>query len=204
MILIVGLGNPGRKFQKTRHNIGFIILESLQKKKNFSEWKEKKSLFSLISEGRIEDKKIILVKPQTFMNNSGKAVKKIIRNWKAALRGVRFASREIGNLFVIHDDIDLPLGTIKISWGRGAAGHKGVESIIKSLKTKNFVRFRIGIRPINAKQLTNSKIETERFVLQKFKKSEEKISKEAQKKFMEAITLSLEKGIEKAMNKYNQ
>jgi PTH1 family peptidyl-tRNA hydrolase len=147
------------------------------------------------------------------MNNSGRAVKKLILNLKS----------EILNLFVIHDDIDLPLGKIRISKGRGAAGHKGVESIIKELGTpkeslpipslpasygagrlptrqaKNFIRFRIGIQPETGKPKS-----IESFVLQKFNKEEEKILKEVIKKTVGTIEFALIEGVEKAMNKYSQ
>ena len=168
MILIVGLGNPGKKYQETRHNLGFRVIDEL---------------------GFLKDKKIILTKPKTFMNLSGKAVKSLMTKYKVPPL----------NLWVIHDDIDLPLGKIRISKGRGAAGHKGVESIIKELKTKNFVRFRIGIQPKIYKPKN-----IEKFVLQKFNKDEERIVKEVIKKSAEAIEFALTQGIEKAMSKYNK
>jgi len=152
MILIVGLGNPGKKYKKTRHNVGFMVIDALKKK--------------------ISGKNIVLLKPQTFMNNSGKTVKRIIRNLKL----------EIRNLVVIHDDIDLPLGTIRVSKNVGSAGHKGVQSIIDELGTKNFTRIRIGIQPKTGKPK-----EVEKFVLEKFTKEEKKIVKETIKK----ATLSL-------------
>ena len=168
MILIVGLGNPGEKYKLTRHNIGFRTIDELES---------------------LNFKGVVLVKPKTFMNLSGKAVKKEIENYKL----------KIENLIVIHDDIDLPLGKIRISKNRGAAGHKGVESIIKELKTKNFIRFRIGICPKNGKPKN-----PENFVLQKFNKEEEKIVKEVIKKTAEAIEFALKAGLEKAMSKYNK
>lgn len=168
MILIVGLGNPGKKYQKTRHNLGFQVVDEL---------------------GFLKDKKIILTKPKTFMNLSGKAVKSLIAKYKVPPL----------NLWVIHDDIDLPLGKIRISKGRGAAGHKGVESIIKELKTKNFVRLRIGIQPKTGKPRN-----PEKFVLQKFTKGEERIIKEVIKKSVEAIEMVLKEDLEKAMSKFNK
>jgi PTH1 family peptidyl-tRNA hydrolase len=167
MILVVGLGNSGKKYEKTRHNIGFRVIDQLQS---------------------LNLKKVILTKPQTFMNLSGRAVKSLIKKYKIP----------IPNLWVIHDDIDLPLGKIKIVKNRGSAGHKGVESIIKELKTKNFVRFRIGICPKTGKPKN-----PEKFVLQKFNKEEEKIIKEVIKKTAEAIEFSLKEGLEKAQSTYN-
>jgi len=192
MILIVGLGNPGKNYKNTRHNTGFLAIDEFAQKNYFSDFRLSKKFNTEISEGVLSDQKIILAKPQTFMNFSGKSAKKLIRNWKL----------EIKNLIVIHDDIDLPLGKIKIVKNRGSAGHKGVESIIKELKTKNFIRFRIGIRP----QRTYGPVRrsTEEFVLKKFGKEEEKIIKEVVKKSVEVIETFLKQGLEKAMNEYNK
>jgi len=191
MLLIIGLGNPGWKFQKTRHNLGFRVVDELVRKNNFPRFKLSKKFLAEISEGKIADQKVILAKPQTFMNLSGKSVKKLTNNLQLTTY----------NLWVIHDDLDLPLGKIRISVGRGAAGHKGVESIIKELKTKNFVRFRVGVKP----KTSNLKPETlDRFVLQKFTREEEKILKKIIKKTIEIINFSLKSGIEKTMQKFNK
>jgi len=168
MILIVGLGNPGEKYIKTRHNIGSRVVDELK----FSD-----------KEG------VILAKPKTFMNLSGKAVKSLL---KTHILGPK-------NLIVIHDDIDIPLGEIKIVKNRGAAGHRGVQSIIKELSTKNFIRFRIGVQPKSGKP---KNVET--FVLQKFAKEEEKIIKEVIQKTVEAIEFSLKSSLEKSMSKFNK
>jgi len=184
MKIICGLGNPGKKFKMTRHNLGFLVLDFFAKKEKFPKFKLEKKFQAKIS----KKGEILLVKPQTFMNNSGKALKFLIANLRL----------KIEDLIVIHDDIDLPLGKIKIVKNRGAAGHKGVESIIKELGTKNFIRFRIGIQPKIGKPKN-----VEKFVLQKFNKEEKKILKEVIKKAVEAIEVALIEGIEKAMNKYN-
>ena len=193
MILVVGLGNPEKKFEKTRHNIGFRVIDAFFKKNRdahfFSDFKNSKKLNSLISKGTFNDQKIILAKPQTFMNLSGKAVKKIIGNWKL----------EIGNLIVVHDDIDLPLGKIKISKNRGSAGHKGVESIIKELKAKNFIRFRLGIQPKNGKPEN-----VNNFVLKNFNPEEEKLVNEVIKKTIEDLEIALNQGLKGAMSTANQ
>lgn len=141
MFLIVGLGNPGKEYEKTRHNVGFMVLDALKE---------------------VELPNAILAKSQAFMNNSGKAVKKLLR------RNTNEAIAElIRHLIIVHDDIDIPLGKVKVSVGRGSAGHKGVESIIQSLGTKNFTRIRIGIQPEKGKPEN-----VEDFVLQPFKKAE--------------------------------
>ncbi len=167
MILIVGLGNPGKKYEKTRHNVGTRAIDELE-------------VLGL--------KNVILVKPNTFMNESGKAVKPLIDKYKI----------KPGDLIVIHDDIDLPLEKIRIVRNRGSAGHKGVESIIKELKTENFIRFRIGIQPRPGKPKN-----PENFVLQKFNKKEEKIVKEVIQKTVFAIEIVLKEGLGKAMNEFN-
>jgi PTH1 family peptidyl-tRNA hydrolase len=138
-ILIVGLGNPGKKYEKTRHNIGFRVIDELEK--------------------QIFDFDTFLLKPDNYMNNSGRAIKKYLTYNKISPK----------DLIVIHDDIDLPFETVKVSKDSSSAGHKGVQSIIDTLGTKDFTRIRIGIKPtIERKQ------ETEKFVLENFTKDEEK------------------------------
>ncbi len=205
MILIVGLGNPGKKYVNTRHNLGFQVIDKFFKNRgmsNFFDFKFEKKFLSLISKGKLNNKKIILAKPQTFMNLSGKAVKSLITHYLPKERQIQAMARilrQFDNLWVMHDDIDLSLGKIRIAIGQGAAGHKGVESIIKELNSKNFVRFRIGIQSKTGKPKNS-----EKFVLQKFTKEEEKVVKEVIKKTIEAIEFSLKKGLEKAMNRYNK
>jgi len=195
MILIVGLGNPGIKYKRTRHNIGFRVLDEFQRENNFPDFKfsrlrqgyggQAKKFNTLISEGNIGRKKVILAKPQTFMNNSGQAVKNLTIHY----------SLPFINLIVVHDDIDLPLGKIRISKSRGSAGHKGIESIIKELRSKNFVRIRIGIRN---QELRIKNIE--KFVLQKFTEEEEKIIKKIIKENCSVLKIILSKGLEKAQS----
>lgn len=152
MLLIVGLGNPGKKYKNTPHNIGFEAIDEFAKENNFPEFKMSKKFKAQIS----KKGNVLIAKPQTFMNNSGLSLKKI--------RGGRTSV----NLIVVHDDIDLPLGKVKVSENRGSAGHKGIESIIKELDTKDFVRIRIGVSR-----------EEKPDVLKKFSKEDKKIAKEA-------------------------
>ena len=189
MILIVGLGNPGEKFKNTRHNIGFEIIDAFAEKNNFPEFKLSKKYNALISENFIEDKKIILAKPQTFMNNSGETARKIISAYKINPE----------NFYIIHDDLDIILGQIKIAQKRGAAGHKGVESVISEIKTKNFTRIRIGIKP-ETQNIEKSEI----FVLRKFTKQEKGIIEKIVFTAREAMETILKKGIEQAMLEYNR
>lgn len=189
MILIVGLGNPGNKYELSRHNLGFQVLNRFRKKNNFPEFRLSRKFNVLISEDYLDNKKMILAKPQTFMNLSGKAVKILAETY----------SSEPNNLVVIHDDIDIPLSQIRIVKNRGAGGHKGVESIIKELKTKNFIRFRIGIRPKGRKPKN-----VEEYVLQKFSKTEKKVIEGTIEKACLAIKIMLRESLEKVMQRYNQ
>jgi len=163
MLLIVGLGNPGLKFRKTRHNIGFRVLDAFQKENNFPKFKLNKKAKADITKSELNDKVIFLVKPQTYMNNSGFAVKFLIKE-----NGFTEDS-----LIIVHDDFDLPFGEIKTAENSSSGGHRGVQSIIDSLKTQNFKRIRIGIRPTNNSPATVN-LKAEDFVLKKFNKAEEK------------------------------
>lgn len=180
MKLIVGLGNPGKKYEKTRHNCGFLTVQYFASANRFPEFAFAKKFNSLIS----QKDEIILVLPQTFMNESGRAVKKIKDFYKISPE----------NILIIHDDIDLKLGAFKICQKRGAAGHKGVQSIIDALKTKNFIRCRIGIACLPAShgrqisKLSSKKIKAEDFVLKKFSKKELAILEEVIKKIAEEIS----------------
>jgi len=151
MVLIVGLGNPGREYEKTRHNIGFRVIDGLAKNKLSG---------------------FVLLKPETFMNKSGDAV----------IEAVNFYKIEPADLWIIHDDIDLPLGELKISKNRGSAGHKGVDSIIKRLGTKDFNRVRIGICPESGKPEA-----VEKFVLENFTKTEEETIKKVIERAIQTI-----------------
>jgi len=190
MNLIVGLGNPGKKFKKTRHNIGFLILDRFKRKNKFSNWQRKKELKVQISDKKMGRRKIILAKPRTFMNDSGKAVILLTKTYHLIPN----------SLIVIHDDLDIPLGKMKISKARGSAGHKGVQSIINELKTKDFVRFRIGIKP---KPYTLNPKALDKFVLRKFTKREEKLLKEIKKRACQALKLAIKEGTEKTMTEFN-
>ncbi len=170
MKLLIGLGNPGKKYEDTRHNIGFQIINKLKQEYKFPEFTFSKKHNADISEGILNNERLLLAKPQTFMNNSGKAVKSLIKNAKDE------------RLIVIHDDIDLPVGSFKISENRGSAGHKGVDSIIKFLGTKNFARIRIGIQPKTGKPKR-----AEDFVLKKPAKEE----KESLEKVIEKVLSEL-------------
>lgn len=184
MTIIIGLGNPGEKFKNTRHNAGFAAVDFFAQKNNFPEFKLSKKYQSLIS----ENENVMLVKPQTFMNESGKAVKSTLKK-----------KRET-ELIIIHDDIDLPLGKIKLSKDSGDGGHKGVNSIIHHLGKQDFVRLKIGICPTSGKPKA-----VEKFVIEKFNNKEEM---QTLHKVIEmsanALDMLINEGLEKTMNEYNR
>lgn len=132
MFIIVGLGNPGSKYEKTRHNLGFMVLDKIARDQDLI-WE--KDHDSLIAKVDLNGTKIILAKPQTMMNRSGSEVSRLMRFYKI----------DTSNLIVVHDEVDLPFGTVRNALGSGSAGHNGVQSIIDSLATKNFQRVRGGI-----------------------------------------------------------
>lgn len=185
MILIVGLGNPGEKYENTRHNLGFMVLDDLAKKLLPLEktiWKKDNKSNSLFI---INTPLFILAKPQTFMNASGSSVSKLAAYYKIKPQ----------NIWVIHDDVDLPLGKFKIRVGGAAAGHHGVESIMAGLGTDKFVRFRLGIgRPVE------DSFSVESYVLEGL---EAKEARKMIKKTVKAVSMALEKGLEKTMNRFN-
>lgn len=158
MKLIVGLGNYGPEYEKTRHNYGFMVVDEIARKQNFPDFKLSKEHNALIS---IEND-VILAKPQTYMNNSGQAVKSIASYYKT----------EPKDILVIHDDADIDLGEIKEAENQGSAGHKGVQSIIDELKTNEFKRIRMGI---NSEDPSFKGKELEEVVLKNFSKDEEEI-----------------------------
>lgn len=187
--IIAGLGNPGSEYDSTRHNIGRDFLSAFAKKNADGEWKEDKKLHGLSMKADLFGKKALLVLPDTYMNNSGKAFVSIVGSKKQAEQ-----------LIVLQDELDLPLGVVKISFGSSAGGHRGVDSIQKALKTKDFVRIRIGISPSTPKGKIK-KPDSEKvvdFVLGKFKASEEDTLKKVRKVAFEAIELLITEGREAA------
>jgi PTH1 family peptidyl-tRNA hydrolase len=201
MKLIVGLGNPGLKHEKTRHNLGFMIVDAFLKDFSSSAqdlWKEEKKFKSELAEINWQPKKglaqkVILVKPLTYMNGSGLAVSPISKFYKI----------DPENIWIIHDEVDLPLGGIKIRFGGASAGHKGVGSIIENLSTDKFWRFRIGIGAQREKIQTKRVKAIDNYVLGEFSEGERGKAREIIKKGKKAIEDALEEGLEKAMNRFN-
>lgn len=181
MIIIIGLGNPGEQYKNTRHNVGFMAIDKFAKENGFDTFKLEKKFDAEIS----KNGKILLAKPQTFMNNSGRSAKKL----KAVNKTATF--------MILHDDADLPIGKIKIVKERGSAGHKGVESVIKAIGNKGLLRVRIGVGGKKA-------ADAMKIVLKSFTPAEQTLIKKTITKVVEALDLFVEENIEKAMNEYNQ
>ena len=177
MYIVIGLGNPGEEYARTRHNTGRMAEAFIEKKLD-------------------GDKKIKFVYLETFMNDSGRGVAKAVKSKKAAEK-----------LVVIHDDLDLPIGTMKLSYNRGSGGHRGVESIIRAIKTTGFIRIRVGITPTTpGGKLKKPKTEDDvkKFILNEFKPSEQEILKKIFKRAAEAVETLASDGLEKAMTEANR
>jgi len=187
--IVVGLGNPGSKYEFTRHNIGFRIVDSLARDIEI-EFKRVKSYYSLISRGMINNHKVILVKPQTFMNLSGRAVSKVVSYYKIPLR----------DLLIVYDDLNLELGQVRIRKKGSAGGHNGIESIMQYLNSEDVPRLRIGI----GNPLANFNFDCVSYVLSNFNDDEKDKIKEVIQLSTEAVKTIIEDGFEKAMRKYNR
>ncbi len=174
MYIVVGLGNPGSEYEKTRHNTGRLASEVVAEK--------------------VEKVKVLV--PDTFMNKTGSAVMKVVKSKKAAEK-----------LIVIYDDLDLPLGTMKVSFDRGSGGHNGLESIIKAVKTRAFTRIRVGIAPVTPSGKMKGRPaggkELESYILGDWKPKEMEILKKVFKKVAEAVEILKEEGLQSAMTKCN-
>lgn len=197
MKLIVGLGNPGTSYENTRHNIGFMVVDKLAREIGESSpvWEEDQKRNALVT--KIGG--VMIVKPMTFMNNSGIAV--------AAL--ARFYKIHEADVWVIHDDIDLPIGKIRIRKGGGTGGHNGVDSIIKSLGNDAFIRVRLGVGRGKKEKMGEEEGERKRhrsvvdFVLSRFTEHEAGDLKKLIKHGTEAVRIALIEGLDKAMNRFN-
>ena len=185
MYLIFGLGNPGSRYQFTRHNIGFMVLEKIAAQLEVE--LKQKSFDALWNRGKVAGLNVLLAMPQTYMNLSGNAVRKLLAYFKA----------DINNLIVIHDDLDLPFGTVRLKTGGGNAGHKGLKSIISCLGTADFMRVRLGI----GKPSDKSRIKD--YVLQKFDSGETDLLQQIIQLAADAATEIVLSGMQTAMAKYH-
>lgn len=188
MYIIVGLGNPGKKYENTRHNMGFLAVDVLAQKYDIKINKIK--FKSLVGEGNIAGQKVVLVKPQTYMNLSGEAVREIVDFYKL----------DPQNLIVIYDDIDIPTGTIRIRKKGSSGTHNGMRNILYHIRTEDFPRIRVGI---GAEAGAGKKGNLIGYVIGGVPKEEQKQLSEAVIKAAESAACIVEKGIEKAMNEYN-
>lgn len=189
MKLIVGLGNPERIYANTRHNIGFMCVNHFAKKHGIEF--DKKQANARTGEGEIDGERVILARPQTHMNLSGESVRRLVEKHHV----------DPADLIVIHDDLDLPLGKIRIRQGGSAGGHKGIKSIINHLGTGDFIRIKIGIgRPEAARDKEECVID---HVLSSFNSGERKIISETIPRVTEAVSCLLKEGLTAAMNEFN-
>lgn len=184
--LIIGLGNPGRRFRDDRHNIGFMALDQIANKvdRTFSKVKFE----ALIADYRLQGRKVILAKPQTFMNHSGNAVVQLMRYFRLSY----------SHLLVLYDDLDLPLGSLRLRPLGGSGGHRGMRSVIDKLGSQDFPRMRLGIgRP-------PGRMDPADFVLSTFSKAEQPVVEIQLNRAVECIEAYLLDGIDSAMNRFNE
>lgn len=193
--VIIGLGNPDEEYAHTRHNAGRMAVQKFAEKKGFSEWKEEAKARSFFARGLVGKAIAVAVLPNTYMNKTGIAAAHYIKSMKAAEK-----------LIAVYDDLDLPLGTLKISFDRGSGGHKGIESIAAAVKTKRFVRIRIGISregKDGAAKKPKGEEDVEKFILGEFKADEMQQLKTVFKRVSEAIETIANEGREIGMNTFN-
>ena len=183
MWIVAGLGNPGRRYSKTRHNVGFMIADAIADEFGIG-LKKRESCMAGV--GSIEDKEVVLMEPLTFMNRSGIAVKELMERYHVPPE----------RLIVLHDDIDMETGKLKIRRRGSSGGHKGIESILYSIGTGDFVRVKIGIG-------REEGIPVEDYVLSKFRRDEIPVIHEAVRKASEAVVAIISDGVDKAMNSFN-
>jgi PTH1 family peptidyl-tRNA hydrolase len=191
--IIVGLGNPGQEYEGTRHNTGRIAVDTFAKKVDINEWTEDKKIKSETAKGKVGKNTVLLIKPNTFMNKSGDALKSKVQSLKSKEQIRKFAE----TLVVVHDDLDIPLGKMKMSFNKSSGGHRGVESIIKAIKTEAFIRLRIGISSSTASgkiKKTRGKEEVEKAILGKFKPNEQDMLKKIMKKASEGLEVLVLEG----------
>jgi len=183
--LVVGLGNPGKKFELTRHNIGFLVIDYLSDEMKIP--LNKKEFNALVGKRNFKNQMIILAKPDTYMNQSGVAVEGLFKYYRPDLK----------DIIIIHDDMDIELGRLKIKVGGGSAGHKGIASIISELGAPDFTRVKIGIgRPPNG-------VDGADFVLSIFSSEEFSLVKEIVPLASKAVLTIINQGIERAMTQFN-
>ncbi len=197
-VVIVGLGNPGKQYEKTPHNAGFLVLDALLGKKGEGGWKKEKMCEGLIANVSLNcGATALLLKPETFMNESGRSAKKVVEN---------VADAE-NSLIVVYDDIDMPIGSVKIVFDRGSGGHKGVQSIIDTLGTTRFVRVRVGVAPVGLfgdMKKPKGREAVSRYVLSPLSRRRTHLLEAATDVAISAIEKIVCEGREAAMNEVNK
>jgi len=192
MKLIVGLGNPGRGYAHNRHNVGFVCLNHFARTQGIRF--DRKQGKARVGTGKVAGNKVLLARPQTYMNLSGQSVSRLVKKFNINLN----------DLLVIHDDLDLPLGKIRLRHGSSSGGHKGIDSIISCLGSQDFTRLRVGIgRPTTEGLAPTSEADIIAYVLSNFTSEEKQIVVQVIPKASEAIYCLLTEGLMVAMNKYN-
>lgn len=185
MKILVGLGNPGKEYEKTRHNIGFSVLDALAEELNLSFTKAKFN--AILAEGTYQGEKILLVKPTTFMNRSGVSLLQLVNFYKVDTK----------DLLVVYDDVDLAVGELRLRKSGGAGTHNGMRDILAKLGKGDFPRLRLGIDQ-------DKRIPLASYVLSAFSKEEESLMEEARERAVKALLLYLEQDIDEAMNQFNR
>lgn len=190
--VIVGLGNPGGEYENTRHNAGRMALQYFAKKSDVDEWREDKKAQATVAKVG----SVALVLPDTYMNKSGSAVAKYVKSAKAASK-----------MIVVYDDLDLPVGKVKLSYDRGSGGHRGLDSVMRAVKTREFARVRIGVSPETPGgklKKPHGEDEVNKFILAKFKPSDIDELKKVFKRVAEALEAIQKDGVLVAMNEFNR
>ncbi|MDR3558707.1 MAG: aminoacyl-tRNA hydrolase [Candidatus Pacebacteria bacterium] len=200
--IIAGLGNPGEEYENTRHNTGRIVLNAVVAAFDAGEFSFDKKINALVAQGKIGKERVVFIEPETFMNNSGRALASLVK----VKNNAKLKLKTADNLVVIYDDFQLPIGRIKISYNRSSGGHNGLESVIKAVKTEAFIRIRIGTAAENAKgdaKVPHGDEKVLKFILGKYKEDEMKELKKVSKKAAEAVEMIVKEGREKAMSVFN-
>jgi len=192
--LIIGLGNPGEEYENTFHNLGRMSAQKIQKEAKLPDFELNEKFQSLVTEGKIDKEKVVVALPETFMNKSGKAADALVKSYKIKPESV----------IVLHDDADIALGKIKMVKNRNSGGHKGVESVMRALKTKDFVRVRIGTtKSISKKGIWRDR-DLMNQVVKKIPASQKTLAAKEVKLASQATLMTVQEGLGKAMSEYNR
>jgi len=202
--VIVGLGNPGEEYENTRHNTGRFVLEAFRAAHDLPTWEADKKLKALVVKGKLDKIGVLLVEPETFMNKSAASVGAISPTLlgRKITKGKKFYE----NLIIVHDDIDLPMGTLRVSYNRGPGGHNGLKSIMKALGSEAFTRVRVGIAKVTAGGKMKKPVGEDAvidFIIGKFSKADGEEFKKIAKRAAEALTCIIKEGRDKAMGEFN-